>query len=39
MFPFVSGEGQRAIVRQVLELSPTNKIMWSSKQAFLVSSW
>jgi hypothetical protein len=30
VFPFVSGEGQRTIIRQVLELSPTNKIMWSS---------
>lgn len=31
VFPFVSAEGQAAVVRQVLELSPTNKIMWSSK--------
>ncbi|KAF8875729.1 amidohydrolase-domain-containing protein [Gymnopilus junonius] len=30
VFPFLSGEGQRAVIRQVLELSPTNKIMWSS---------
>ncbi|KAF8154021.1 amidohydrolase-domain-containing protein [Crassisporium funariophilum] len=30
VFPFVSKEGQRSIIRQVLELSPTNKIMWSS---------
>lgn len=30
VFPFVSAEGQAAVVRQVLELSPTNKIMWSS---------
>ncbi|KAF4611557.1 hypothetical protein D9613_003781 [Agrocybe pediades] len=30
VFPFVSGEGQRSIIRQILELSPTNKIMWSS---------
>lgn len=31
VFPFVSAEGQRQIVRQVLELCPTNKIMWSSE--------
>ncbi|PFH49306.1 hypothetical protein AMATHDRAFT_41638 [Amanita thiersii Skay4041] len=30
VFPFVSGHGQREVVRQVLELSPTNKIMWST---------
>ncbi|KAJ7077817.1 amidohydrolase 2 [Mycena belliarum] len=30
VFPFVSGEGQRSIIRQVLELCPTNKILWST---------
>ncbi|KAJ7449637.1 amidohydrolase 2 [Mycena latifolia] len=30
VFPFVSGEGQRSIIRQMLELSPTNKILWST---------
>jgi len=30
VFPFVSAEGQRAVVRQVLELSPTTKILWST---------
>ncbi|KAJ7180592.1 amidohydrolase-domain-containing protein [Mycena filopes] len=30
VFPFVSGAGQRAIIRQVLELCPTNKILWST---------
>ncbi|KAJ6621401.1 amidohydrolase-domain-containing protein [Mycena sp. CBHHK59/15] len=30
VFPFVSGGGQRAIVRQVLELCPMNRIMWST---------
>ncbi|TFK37638.1 amidohydrolase-domain-containing protein [Crucibulum laeve] len=30
VFPFVSGAGQRSIIRQVLELAPTNKIMWST---------
>lgn len=26
----VSGGGQKEIIRQVLELTPTNKMMWSS---------
>ncbi|KAJ7066706.1 amidohydrolase-domain-containing protein [Mycena amicta] len=30
VFPFVSGAGQRSIIQQVLELSPTNKILWST---------
>lgn len=30
IFPFVSADGQRQVVRQMLELCPTNKIMWSS---------
>ena len=30
IFPFLSADGQRQVVRQVLELAPTNKIMWSS---------
>jgi predicted TIM-barrel fold metal-dependent hydrolase len=30
VFPMVSGSGQRTIVRQVLELCPTNKILWST---------
>ncbi|KAF8890637.1 amidohydrolase 2 [Infundibulicybe gibba] len=30
VFPFVSGRGQLSILEQVLELSPTNKIMWST---------
>ncbi|EPQ55775.1 hypothetical protein GLOTRDRAFT_121229 [Gloeophyllum trabeum ATCC 11539] len=30
IFPFISGTGQRAVLRQVLELCPTNKIMWST---------
>ncbi|KAF8216413.1 amidohydrolase-domain-containing protein [Mycena galopus ATCC 62051] len=30
IFPFVSGSGQRSIIRQVLELCPTNKILWST---------
>ena len=31
VFPAVSRGGQEALVRQVLELTPTNKIMWSSE--------
>ena len=31
VFPLVSGDGQRAIIRQVLELCPTNKILFSSQ--------
>jgi predicted TIM-barrel fold metal-dependent hydrolase len=31
VFPMVSGAGQEALVRQVLELAPTNKVMWSSE--------
>lgn len=31
IFPFLSAEGQASVVKQVLELCPTNKIMWSSK--------
>ncbi|KAF5381899.1 hypothetical protein D9757_007592 [Collybiopsis confluens] len=30
IFPFVSGPGQRDIIRQVLDLCPTNKILWST---------
>jgi len=30
VFPTVSGGGQEAVIRQVLELAPTNKVMWSS---------
>ncbi|KAF9074502.1 amidohydrolase-domain-containing protein [Rhodocollybia butyracea] len=30
VFPMVSGSGQRSIIRQVLELCPTNKILWST---------
>ncbi|KIK56197.1 hypothetical protein GYMLUDRAFT_47409 [Collybiopsis luxurians FD-317 M1] len=30
IFPFVSGPGQRQIIRQVLDLCPTNKILWST---------
>lgn len=30
VWPFVSGEGQKALVSQAFELCPTNKIIWSS---------
>lgn len=33
VFPFISAEGQRTVIRQVLELAPTNKILWSSPSA------
>ena len=38
VFPVVSRGGQEAVIRQVLELAPTNKIMWSSELFFIVSS-
>ena len=31
IFPFLSADGQRSTLKQVLELCPTNKIMWSCK--------
>ena len=37
VFPAVSRSGQEALIRQVLELAPTNKIMWSS-ELFLIAS-
>ncbi|KAI6022100.1 amidohydrolase 2 [Pisolithus marmoratus] len=30
IFPRLSADGQRAVVKQILELSPTNKILWST---------
>ncbi|KIM52555.1 hypothetical protein SCLCIDRAFT_1223624 [Scleroderma citrinum Foug A] len=30
IFPALSADGQRAVVKQMLELSPTNKILWST---------
>ncbi|KAJ3743013.1 amidohydrolase 2, partial [Lentinula detonsa] len=30
IFPMISGSGQRTVVRQVLEICPTNKILWST---------
>ena len=35
VFPAVSKSGQEALIRQALELVPTNKLMWSS-ELFLV---
>ncbi|KAG1744372.1 amidohydrolase 2 [Suillus lakei] len=34
IFPFISADGQRTVVRQVLELAPTNKILWSTDAAW-----
>ena len=34
IFPFLSAEGQVSVIKQVLELCPTNKIMWSSESYF-----
>lgn len=34
VFPVVSRGGQEAVMQQVLELAPTNKIMWSSELFF-----
>jgi len=31
IFPVVSSQGQKAILNQLLELTPTNKLLWSSK--------
>lgn len=40
IFPMVSRSGQRAALHEVLELCPTNKILWSSKQeCWLLHSW
>lgn len=38
VFPVVSRRGQESLLQQVLELAPTNKIMWSSELLFIVSS-
>jgi predicted TIM-barrel fold metal-dependent hydrolase len=38
VFPVVSRGGQEAVIRQLLELAPTNKIMWSSELVFILSS-
>jgi predicted TIM-barrel fold metal-dependent hydrolase len=37
IFPFISADAQRTVVRQVLELAPTNKILWSSSSAVYLS--
>jgi predicted TIM-barrel fold metal-dependent hydrolase len=38
VFPVVSRGGQEALMQQVLELVPTNKIMWSSEIFFNIVS-
>ncbi|EIW56717.1 uncharacterized protein TRAVEDRAFT_127334 [Trametes versicolor FP-101664 SS1] len=30
IFPFLSADGQRQVIREVLDLAPTTKIMWST---------
>ncbi|KAJ3979046.1 hypothetical protein F5890DRAFT_1547488 [Lentinula detonsa] len=30
----ISGSGQRTVVRQVLEICPTNKILWSNGNSY-----
>lgn len=37
IFPFISADAQRTVVREVLELAPTNKILWSSSSAVHLS--
>ncbi|KAG8696607.1 hypothetical protein FRC08_007050, partial [Ceratobasidium sp. 394] len=32
--PLLSGDGQRSLMRQLLELCPTNKLLWSSDAVF-----
>ncbi|CDO70431.1 hypothetical protein BN946_scf184999.g72 [Trametes cinnabarina] len=39
IFPFLSPDGQRQVVREVLELAPTNKIMWSTDGHFWPESY
>lgn len=41
VFPVVSRRGQEALIRQVLELAPTNKVMWSSElcQLAALAGW
>ncbi|KAI1790899.1 amidohydrolase-domain-containing protein [Ganoderma leucocontextum] len=39
IFPFVSPDGQREVLRQVFELAPTNKIMWSTDAHFWPESY
>ena len=38
VFPVVSRGGQEALLQQLLELAPMNKIMWSSELVFIVIS-
>lgn len=37
IFPVVSAQGQKAILSQLLELTPTNKLLWSSKPSLSLS--
>ncbi|KAG6841395.1 hypothetical protein C0991_011559 [Blastosporella zonata] len=39
IWPYVSAQGQRSVIRQILELAPTNKIMWSTDAHFWPESY
>ncbi|KAG6844507.1 hypothetical protein H0H87_006332 [Tephrocybe sp. NHM501043] len=39
IFPYISAHGQRAVIRQILEMAPTNKIMWSTDGHFWPESY
>ncbi|KAH9948513.1 amidohydrolase-domain-containing protein [Amylocystis lapponica] len=39
IFPFLSADGQRDVFKQVLELCPTNKILWSTDGHFWPESY
>lgn len=39
VFPFLSREGQEGVVRQILELCPTSKILWSTDGHFFPETY
>ncbi|KAK7047603.1 hypothetical protein VNI00_006371 [Paramarasmius palmivorus] len=39
VFPFVSGPGQRIIIRELLDLAPTNKVLWSTDGHWLPETY
>ncbi|EKJ75270.1 hypothetical protein FPSE_04527 [Fusarium pseudograminearum CS3096] len=39
VFPFISREGQEGVVRQILELCPTSKILWSTDGHFFPETY
>jgi predicted TIM-barrel fold metal-dependent hydrolase len=36
VFPFLSADGQRGVIKQMMELCPTNKLLWSSMNLLIV---